>query len=341
MTRILIVDDNIDMLDTLEHLFGFYDFEVLRAENGKIALGVAEKEQPNLIILDALMPVMNGFEACEKLKKSAKTKDIPVIFLSANYTGQEHRRKGLELGADDYILKPFNLKELIGKVNALLHRQQVIENLRKANVKLLQSGRESDISFQEVKVDAGSFHGKPSQDPLTGVYSAEFFEDRLAWQLGKVEENGSPLSILLIDVDRFGRINEIYGEQTGDYVLMKVANVILKNSRSSDLVFRLQKNRFGIILKRTEETAAFYEAEKIRSAIIQTDFFDQDFFQFKKVSYQRKKEARSVTVSVGLLTTQTGVAAKIFMQQAEQALQTAKSLGRNKTLRYSELEKTV
>ncbi len=124
MAKILVVDDNVDMLDTLEHLFGFYEFEVLRAENGKEGLEIAEQEQPGVILLDALMPVMDGFEACEKLKQNLKTKNIPVIFLSANYTGQEHRQKGIELGADDYILKPFNAKELITKINSLLQKSQ-------------------------------------------------------------------------------------------------------------------------------------------------------------------------------------------------------------------------
>ncbi len=341
MAKILIVDDNIDMLDTLEHLFGFYDFEVLRAENGKIALGVAEKEHPNLIILDALMPVMNGFETCEKLKKSKKTKDIQVIFLSANYTEQEHRSKGLELGADDYILKPFNLKELIAKVNALLHRQQIIEKLREANLTLLKKEKTADISFQELQVKAGSFQGRLSTDPLTGVYTETIFQERLQEYLKKLDESSRPLSIVLMDVDFFSSINEIYGEQTGDYVLMKVANVILRNSRSSDLVFRLRKNRFALLLWDTQETAAFYEAEKIRSAVRQTNFFDQDFFQFKRVSYQRKKAAQQVTVSIGLLSIDRPIELKVLLHHAEQALQAAKSLGRNKTLRYSEVAKTA
>ncbi|MFQ5583510.1 MAG: response regulator, partial [Calditrichia bacterium] len=76
------------------------------AKNGKEAIEVAGRELPNLIILDALMPVMNGFEACRRLKSSILTQHIPVIFLSANYTEEKHRIEGLELGADDYILKP-------------------------------------------------------------------------------------------------------------------------------------------------------------------------------------------------------------------------------------------
>ncbi|MEZ4763189.1 MAG: response regulator [Calditrichia bacterium] len=80
MAKILVVDDNVDMLDTLEHLFTFYDYEVLRAENGKEGLEIAEISQPGLIVLDALMPVMNGFETCENLKRNANTRDIPVIF---------------------------------------------------------------------------------------------------------------------------------------------------------------------------------------------------------------------------------------------------------------------
>jgi DNA-binding response OmpR family regulator len=112
MPKALIVDDNDDMLDTLEHLFHFYEFEVVRAVNGQEGIQVAENENPDIIILDALMPVMNGFDACKFLKNSPRTKDIPVVFLSANYIEDEHRILGLELGADDYILKPFNAKEL-------------------------------------------------------------------------------------------------------------------------------------------------------------------------------------------------------------------------------------
>ncbi len=116
MPKVLIVDDNEDMLDTLDHLFRFYDFEVFRALNGQEGIQVANKENPDIILLDALMPVMNGFEACKILKSEHKTKDIPIVFLSANYVEDEHRIMGLELGADDYILKPFNAKELIARV---------------------------------------------------------------------------------------------------------------------------------------------------------------------------------------------------------------------------------
>ncbi|MCB0296954.1 MAG: response regulator, partial [Calditrichaeota bacterium] len=145
ISKILIVDDNVDMLDTLEHLFMFYDFEVLRAENGKIGLEVAEAHQPGVILLDALMPVMNGFEACERLKSNPRTREIPVIFLSANYTDRDHRLKGLELGADDYLLKPFNAKELIAKVNSLLHRKQLTEKLRRDNQQLIRQQRRYDL----------------------------------------------------------------------------------------------------------------------------------------------------------------------------------------------------
>ena len=108
MPKVLIVDDNEDMLDTLKHLFQFYEFEVARAVNGQEGIISAEKEKPDIIILDALMPVMNGFDACRALKSGKKTKEIPIVFLSANYMEDEHRVMGLELGADDYVLKPFN-----------------------------------------------------------------------------------------------------------------------------------------------------------------------------------------------------------------------------------------
>lgn len=331
MAKVLIVDDNIDMLETLEQLFTFYDFEVVRAENGKEGIEVAEKEQPGLIILDALMPVMNGFEACERLKSNTITREIPVIFLSANYTKQEHQQRGIELGADDYILKPFNAKELINKANSLLHRKQLIDKLRKDNKALL----EQNLQLEEINrlkrkpegVETGNMI-----DPLTGIYNEHFFFQRL-----ENKEAVEVMAVALIDVDLFREINEIYGEQTADYVLMKIVNVILHNSRASDLVFRLGKDKFAIILSKESEANVFDKAEQIRTAILQTQFFDQDFFELKRISHKLKQSLQNLTVSIGIAGMEYGMAHGDLFRRAQDALDKAKSKGRNNTIRYSEM----
>ena len=339
MAKVLIVDDNEDMLDTLDHLFRFYEFEVCRAANGQEGIQTAAKESPDIILLDALMPVMNGFEACKILKSDSKTRDIPIIFLSANYVEDEHRIMGLEMGADDYILKPFNAKELIARVKSILHKKNLVENLRKDNKYLIQE--KSDALKEIEKLQKKTFELEAGQitDPLTGLYNKQFFRKRVQEEFSRAKRYKQQLSLVLIDVDLFRTINEIFGEKTGDYILMRIANVILNNTRNTDVVFRLDANRFVIVLPNTDETGAFYEGERIRSAVDQTQFFDQNFYELKKLSPKRKQDYQRVTVSVGLLEVDLKNTKKIdaALEMAEKILQQAKSSGRNKTLRQSKL----
>ncbi len=330
MAKILVVDDNVDMLDTLEHLFTFYDYEVLRAENGKEGLEIAETSQPGLIVLDALMPVMNGFETCENLKRNVNTRDIPVIFLSANYTEYTHRLRGYELGADDYMLKPFNAKELIAKVSSLLHRKKIIKNLRSDNRNLLK--RQTGAQTTAPELQQHHFI-----DYLTGIYNIDYFS-KWVTQFSELQTADQHYSVLLIDADRFKLVNETYGDLIGDFALMKIANIILQNSRQSDFAFRLGKNKFAMLLNVTEESGAFYIGEKIRSAIEQTAFFDQDIFQYKRQTSRRKNEPVNITVSIGVSSLMDSNNVGKAIKLAENALNKAKEMGRNVTIRSSQIQ---
>ena len=339
MPKVLVVDDNPDMVETLEHLFAFYGFEVVRAFNGKEGIEVAEKEQPDIIILDALMPIMNGFEACEYLKKNPQTQDIPIIFLSANYTDDEHRITGLELGADDYVLKPFNAKELIAKINTILKRKEVVQKLKTDNQKLLEKHQNVTREIEQVKERIKERQVDNLIDPLTGLYDGTYFTLRLKEEFHRAERYETPLGLVLLDVDFFQKINEVYGEQTGDYILMKIANVILHNTRASDIVFRLKGNTFAILLPNTDETGAFYEAERIRTPIEQTEFFDESFVELKKLSRRRKQEYQKVTVSLGVAAyADTMKKPDDLYLNAQKALEAAKAQRRNVTIRWSKIQ---
>lgn len=339
MPNILIVDDNVDMLDTLEHLFRFYEFEVFRAENGQEALEVCKTVYPDIILLDALMPVMNGFETIKKLKQSTKTRDIPVIFLSANYVEDEHRVLGFELGADDYILKPFNAKELITRVKSVLNKKQIIEKLRRDNQSLAQAQQYSSKELDKLRKLAADLEKSKIIDPLTGLYNEQSFLKRLEEEFHRAVRYKQELSLVFVDVDLFQKINEVYGEQTGDYVLMKIANVILNNTRYSDIVFRLQRNRFAILLPNTDEAGAFYEAERVRSAVQQTSFFEQYFVELKNLSPRRKRKYQKITVSLGIVSLEASIKSPDeLLKRAREALNKAKTKGRNQTVKYSKLD---
>ena len=341
MAKVLIVEDNEDMLDTLEHLFKFYEFEVEKAVNGQEGINVAENKNPDIIILDALMPVLNGFDACKILKSNPRTSDIPIVFLSANYVEDEHRVMGLELGADDYIVKPFNAKELIAKVKSILHKSDLIENLRRDNQQLIEEHANAFKELEELRKRTSKMEASVISDSLTGLYNYSFFEKRFKEELSRARRYKSVLSLVVIDVDFFHKINDVFGEQTGDYILMRIANVILNNTRHTDIVFRFESNRFFIILPHTDEKGAFYESERIRSAIDQTSFFDQNFYELKKLSPKRKHDYQHITISAGLVEVNGEDENKneALVHLAEKALTYAKASGRNQTVRYSRINK--
>jgi len=335
MAKILIVDDNLDMLDTLEHLFMFYDFEVIRAGNGAEAIKVANSEKPSVIVLDGLMPVMTGFEACEVLKKDPATREIPIVFLSANYTDDEHRELGFELGADEYMLKPFNAKELIAKVQQLLHHRSLIERLRTDNQLLIRS--QSTLPGNQLKRETTEIDQNQVLDQLTGLYNNTNFLEKLHAVFRSSSAGESELSLLVIDVDHFKQINAAFGEYAGDYVLMQVANVILTSCSLSSSVFRLGRNRFSVLFDGMSASDCFYEAERIRAAIGQTAFFEGDFFEQRFRHTRRRSVDKRLTASIGLAVSRLDETPTRFLRRAEQALLKAKAKGRNMTLRHSEI----
>lgn len=338
--KILLVDDNEDMLETLKHLFTLYEFSVVLAKNGKEAVEVAKSESPNLIILDALMPVMNGFEACKKLKAEDITKEIPVIFLSANYTEDNHRVLGLELGADDYILKPFNAKELVTKVKSILNRKELIENLRINNQSLLKEQNDYSKELEELKQHTEKLQKEVLTDTLTGLYNGNYFTQRLNEEFYRSKRYKNELSLVLIDIDFYQRINKEYGKQAGEYILMKVANIILNNTRNSDVVFRIKDDRFGIILPSTDETGAFQEAERIRKAIDQTKIINEEFFELNQKANKRKQGIKNVSVSIGIMSLVEKISEPAdLIKEVENSLQKAKTDGHNMTVKYSQLNK--
>lgn len=121
MPKILLVEDDSDVLELIKHSFSIRDFTVLQTESGKEALAITKKEFPDLIILDLTLPDMDGVEVCKSLKERPETKEIPILMLTAR-TGVIDRVKGLEIGADDYLIKPFDPMELIARAKALLRR---------------------------------------------------------------------------------------------------------------------------------------------------------------------------------------------------------------------------
>ena len=146
---ILVVEDELDILQLIAHNLKSADFDVLTAQDGYKALSVAKNHLPQLIILDLMIPGLDGFEVCKELKRSPVTKDIPVLMLTAR--GEEvDRIVGLELGADDYVVKPFSPRELILRVRAILRRHTPEEQ---AVTRWQRDGLIVDLDAHRLSVD--------------------------------------------------------------------------------------------------------------------------------------------------------------------------------------------
>ena len=229
---ILVVDDTEGSLDMA--LAILQDYDVIPCTSGADALEMVKEEQINLILLDILMPEMDGYTVCTKLKQNPDTQEIPVIFITAK-TDEESIEKAYELGGADYVTKPFKPKELLARVRVQLRLQAVLQEL--------------DIMA--------------TRDVLTGIYNRRKF-----FELGQAlfNSSGRELYVLMIDIDHFKKVNDQYGHDVGDIVLKKVAHVIKEALPPQAIFARLGGEEFCVMY--TSQTHE--QAMDIVSDILQT-----------------------------------------------------------------------
>ena len=151
MPKILVIEDEKDIVETLEYNLTKDGFKIYKANDGKAGLKLAREKLPDLILLDLMLPQIEGTEVCKILKQQAKTANIPIIMLTAK-SSEVDKVVGLEIGADDYVTKPFSMRELLARVKAILKRYaRSDENIKKPFLKF--PNLEIDIEKHEVKVD--------------------------------------------------------------------------------------------------------------------------------------------------------------------------------------------
>lgn len=216
---ILAVDDKKENLDLLLHILN--DFDVIPATSGEKALQIVESEKIDLILLDIMMPSMDGFEVCKILKNNPNTKDIPIIFATAK-TDEQSIAKAYEAGGNDFVSKPLKKAEVIARVQTQLQIKTQIEKLEFL----------------------------ASRDSMTGIYNRrKFFE--LASLLFETTQNN--LFISMIDIDHFKKINDTYGHDAGDIVIKTMARVIAELLPPYAIFGRIGGEEFAVILEKNEQ----------------------------------------------------------------------------------------
>ncbi len=234
---VLVVDDDPDLRVLAEIQLGDR-FDVVTASNGEECLRVAQDRPPNVILLDMLMPGMDGAQVMEQLAVDPKTRDIPVIFLSALSSPLE-KVKGLDSGAVDFISKPANTDEFIARVTAAARIDARQQELRRST----------------------------KNDQLTGVGDRKSFDTRLGQEVARAKRIGVPLAVMLFDIDNLAKINDLRGRDFGDSLLRKLATALTGTLRISDVLCRYGGDEFAAILPDAEAGTAALAAERCREAV--------------------------------------------------------------------------
>ena len=310
--KILVVDDHEDNIELLRARLEARGYEVHGANDGQAALDQVEKVCPDLILLDVMMPKMDGMEVVRRLKANSKLPFIPVIMQTA-LDSTENKVEGLDAGADDYITKPINFAELEARVNSLLR----IKSLQSA-----LAARERELSDLNNKLTEISL-----TDGLTQVENRRSLEERLneMWQHSvRLHE---PIAIVMCDIDKFKSVNDTYGHQAGDSVLKEFAQLLKAEAREIDRVGRYGGEEFLLILPGTVLDAAVTFAERLREKVEKHTF-----------TYEGGTLCRTMSCGVAASPHPRVKDQEALLKAADDALYVAKETGRNRVIRFDGAE---
>jgi diguanylate cyclase (GGDEF)-like protein len=301
---ILIVDDVTHNIRLLDKILDGVGYNTVFANSGKQALEIIgnKASQIDLILLDLMMPEMDGIEVCNILKSNPMYQDIPIIFITADNSAESFAT-AFKMGAIDYIKKPFDKAELLLRVENQLKLNKAYAGLRKSNDELLEAYA---LLQQLVTVD-----------PLTGLENRRSLVEFGEVQLKLAQRYNFFFSIMMIDLDYFKKINAIYGHPLGDEILKNIAKILKDSLRNVDHLGRFGGDEFVIILPNTNLKNAVVTAEKVREAIA----------NFK---HNIEEQIIQATVSIGIASyNPLDDDVNQILERADQALYTAKSSGRN------------
>ena len=289
--RILIVDDAMENIQILHQALQD-EHDVLFAMNGAKALDIAHHQLPDLILLDAVMPDMDGYEVCKALRESPATRDIPIIFVTALKTPEDETR-ALGAGAADFITKPVNTAVVRARVRTQL----------------------------TVKRQSDALRALTLTDGLTGMSNRRAFDDALANEWRRCARARVPMALIMVDIDHFKTFNDEYGHQAGDECLQRVSAAMRRAAaRPQDMVARYGGEEFAVLLPHLDLRGAEGVAKRLLDEVEQLG-----------IAHARSP-AGQVTVSMGIagLTPSERHEPALLVKTADALLYQAKADGRNR-----------
>jgi diguanylate cyclase (GGDEF)-like protein len=313
--RILIVDDHEDNIELLRARLEARGYEVQGANDGQEALDTVDRWCPDLILLDVMMPKMDGMEVVRRLKARTDRKELPFIpvIMQTALDSTENKVEGLDAGADDYITKPINFAELEARVKALLRIKQLQTELVASREELSQLNNK----LREISLTDG----------LTGVENRRSLEERLKEQWNHSVRLHEPMAVVMCDIDKFKSVNDQYGHQAGDAVLKAIAQILKSEAREIDRVGRYGGEEFLLILPGTVLDAAVTFAERLREKV------EAHTFAYEGGTLRRTMSCGVAAAPHPKVKDQEGL-----VRAADDALYVAKETGRNRVVRFDGTE---
>lgn len=293
--NILVVDDDQDSLEIVTTALKWEGYRIFKAQSGPEALRILEEHVLDLVLMDINLPGMTGQEALSHVRR--REKYVSVIFISGN-TSTESVVQGLDAGADDYICKPFDPREMLARVRTQLRIKDLNEQLRMANERLKEL------------VDI---------DDLTGLFNMRSLYQKLDFELDRATRFSRSVCVVMMDMDYFKSVNDGHDHLFGSYVLSEVGEIIRQNIRNIDIAARYGGDEFLIVLTETSHDGAMIFCERLRKAILGTLF-------------KNGEDEISLTASLGFAITAVGdrnMDAKSLVRAADMCLYDAKRAGRN------------
>ncbi len=295
VTRILVVDDDRAALSRLSGMVQECGYEAMTALTWSDALRLYRQATPHLVLLDVMMPTIDGYKLARILKNETPEHFVPIILITG-LDDTESKRRGMASGADDFLTKPVGPVELEIRIQSMLRIKELTEKIEAANAKLAELA---------------------STDPLTQLKNRRVVYEHLEMEFARSRRYKHPLAVFMMDIDHFKQVNDRHGHGVGDEVLRVVARVLRGNTRSTDIVGRYGGEEFIVLAPETNTTDSRIVAERIRTGVA--------------AATAAEPGLPDATISIGVATTEGAAVAHFedLVHLADNALYEAKKQGRN------------